>query len=153
MGYGSFYECFGKMILSTEAQLRRRVSRRRRKSFSNYNSDSKMSISNSKYIDMLKNEIELENKDITATKFYRSFPETLPALLRPLPLSRRRGDTRQKKRPMRGVAPERERACFLGCTVALLLLKYPGRILSFPGLFFFCVWPGYDQRNTISETV
>ena len=28
-------------------------------------------------------------------------------------------------------------------------LKYPERILSFPGLLFvfICLWPGYDQRN------
>ena len=43
---------------------------------------------------MLKTEIELENKDIAATKFHSLVSKDSPALLRPLPLSRRRGDTR-----------------------------------------------------------
>ena len=70
------------------------MSRRRRSSFSNYNSDSKISIPSSKNIDMPKTEIELENKDIAATKFYSLVSRDSPALLRPLPLSRRQGDTR-----------------------------------------------------------
>ena len=67
--------------------LGRRLSRRRRNSFWIYNSESKIRALNSKNIDMPKTEIELENKDTAATKIYRSFPETSPALWRPFPLS------------------------------------------------------------------
>ena len=70
------------------------MSRRRRSSFSNYNSDSKIRMSSKQIFDMLKTEIELENKDIAATKFYSLVSRDSPALLRPLPLSRRQGDTR-----------------------------------------------------------
>ena len=93
------------------------MSRRRRSSFSNYNSDSKIRMSSKQIFDMLKTEIELENKDIAATKFYSLVSRDSPALLRPLPLSRRRGDTRlhhphppgYEGQPLRERERERER--------------------------------------------
>ena len=33
-----------------------------------------------------------------------------------------------------------------------LQIKYPERILSFPGLLFVFIWPGYDQRNSLKLT-
>ena len=95
------------------------MSRRRRSSFSNYNSDSKIRMSSKQIFDMLKTEIELENNYIAATKFYSLVSRDSPALLRPLPLSRRRGDTRlHHPHPpgYEGVAPEREsRSSGLSC--------------------------------------
>ena len=84
------------MLLSTEAEDVKAQAVYRRSSFSNYNSDSKMRMSSKSIfdIDIGKTEIELENKDIAATKFYSLVSRDSPALLRPLPLSRRRGDTR-----------------------------------------------------------
>ena len=90
MEYGSFYGRLGKILLSTEAE----GAKAKAGLILEQQLDSKIGMSNSKNIEMLKTEIELENKDIAATKFYSLVSRDSPALLRPLPLSRRRGDTR-----------------------------------------------------------
>ena len=90
MEYGSFYECLGKMLLSTEAE----DTKAQAELILELQPGLKISMSSKQIFDMLKTEIELENRDITATKFYSLVSRDSPALLRPLPLSRRRGDTR-----------------------------------------------------------
>ena len=90
MEYGSFYECLGKMLLSTEAEdVKAQAELILELELGLQNTHVEQTI-----FDMLKTEIELENKDIAATKFYSLVSRDSPALLRPLPLSRRRGATR-----------------------------------------------------------